>query len=984
MARDKRLWQSHLATQYIYDGDAATCATWRGWAEAKLQHMLKSSPGPLSATFVPSDGVEIRIDTRPNRVSVKTGEGGKLFPLGVLSNGSRFKICPPKQSSKMTNVTPLTQNLVIGTPDNLNEYTTRPVFLGSTGGRDKVPLAFGNFSTLQDRLFAWSNPFYQSNDKVQKSKNLLSLINNTGVILDSKVIGGSVHVLYRVKDYDDDYAYPLNWAQYAEIYYVKLNNNIETQIFALRFKHLLSGASPVIQYGMSMQLVTEAGFTDLVTIPPSIPPGTRQQIGQYPSITVLDARFNLDGSKISILGGVLEEEWEAQTDILVKPSTGLPLQTGWVSYATLIDVVISRGQANNPLLFNALTVSETPYEDCNANAPVCYKLYNKIQHPSVDRTYTYKSHNYSEQERFAYFYIMFSYGSNPPSNPSRYGGVYDRVNWFNSSSPPARFSRSGVKYDVQSVEELADLWSLDYTVVPGTPAPPGSQDETNGVNTQVVMSATVDWAGPPQPGGAYGMYRDLVVNVTYADGHSETHVGRYDSNAPAHPYRCTKSAFTAEFELKYIFKNVIPVGYSFDTDKNSMTYGHRRLVEYGYKQEIGTGINETLEAIQTFSMDNMSQNPGDSYQGYGGFSGNDFYVDAGAGEEVDVYSPSTIDTDCTYRMNVTQGGVFCPSLYIGNAAIARIGDSGNEALVLKTGRSWEATHITSGYWHVSVGASGVQVSRQIQLIDQKSIASAANPTGGIYDACGQHTLPTYFSVRCGGINYDEGLSVSRFSLESEYSTSALTSDLYPIYENVSYIGTETRKCWSSIFKVSAPTGVFEMCGISDTTSIVQYPPGWTTSGAPYPPTGNATDLGDSGYFINFAYIGLQVPSQQQYDRLFTTTYTLPSPAYLPYHTGISDNYFNSMVYKIPVTLENGIESFEFVTVYSAFDNGFTDLITDYPNNKADFKRVGVSVHSSDGQLLANTTVFPDGTDTSSNPTEYNGWRWNVTSGYTID
>lgn len=72
MPRNTRLFNDILATPYVYEGDVAECAKWRGWAEAKLKHMLKSK-GALSCTFVPAPDVEIRIDTRPNRVSIKVG-----------------------------------------------------------------------------------------------------------------------------------------------------------------------------------------------------------------------------------------------------------------------------------------------------------------------------------------------------------------------------------------------------------------------------------------------------------------------------------------------------------------------------------------------------------------------------------------------------------------------------------------------------------------------------------------------------------------------------------------------------------------------------------------------------------------------------------------------------------------------------------------------------------------------------------------------
>lgn len=888
---------------------------------------------------------------------------------------------PTQQQNKLTNVLPLTGNLVVGTPDLLNPTTDRPVFLGCTGARDSYALAYGGFSTLEDRLFAWKSPPANSQNKVQKGRNLLTLIENEGVILDSKLIGGVTHCLYRVKGYDRDYAYPLNWAQYAEIYYVKLSGGAETQIFTLRFKHLLTGVPPNITYGLSLQKVTVEGFLDLITAPPAKPANTRTN-GQYPSITILDARFNLDGSKISILGGVLEEEWAAQTAILINPQNGNPVQEGWVSLATLVDLVILRERAGDPSIFAEMVSSEAPYESCGSANPVCYKLYDKVQHPTIDKTYRYLNHNYVEEDRPGFSYTMFSGGSLPPTTPNRYGGVYVRVNWFgHEQAQVMRFQRTGVIYDVSEVAELADLWSLDYTVVPGTPAAPGSQDDINGVNYYVVSSATVEWEGPPSPGGAYGMQRRTKSTITYADGHTKINSITWYSQCSQ--FVSNKYTFTAECELVYNFRGTIPVGYSFDVDKYSPTYGSRRLVEYGYKSEVATGINETLTAKQRFSINNMETSIGDSsYLGAGGFDGADVFVDAAEIGSAYGYSSSTVDADVRYVMTVIEGGVYCPSLYVGDKAIARIGEGGSEAIVLKTGRTWDAHKVNTARWKLYAGESYAYATRDTEKIAYMDVSSGATPSAGFWDTCLTNSYPTYVKVRCGGINYDEGLSVSRAFLDgAAYSTSSLTGDLLTTGEISEYVRSVDRRAWSSVFRTITPVGEIEFNGITDSETISpQVVGGWAVGSI-----GNTSlDLGAAGYIIFFENLFIGVLRQDTFNRLFTTEYTLPTPAYLPYHTGISDHRYDSMVYKLPVTLETGEPSYEMVTVYSAFDSGITNLVTDYPNNKASFKRVGIAVHNATGELIANTTVFPGGIDTSSNPTDINGWKWNVISGYTTD
>lgn len=71
--RDSRLWQDSTASSNIFEGDTGECNKWLGFAKQKLQFMLHNNPGPLSSRFFPADGVEIKIDTRPNRIQISTG-----------------------------------------------------------------------------------------------------------------------------------------------------------------------------------------------------------------------------------------------------------------------------------------------------------------------------------------------------------------------------------------------------------------------------------------------------------------------------------------------------------------------------------------------------------------------------------------------------------------------------------------------------------------------------------------------------------------------------------------------------------------------------------------------------------------------------------------------------------------------------------------------------------------------------------------------
>jgi hypothetical protein len=77
MSRNTRLWQDSLAVAISYEGDVTLGAQWLGYAKAQLNHMLQNTAGPLTASYVPTAEVTIRVDTRPNRIRIAAG--GNLF-----------------------------------------------------------------------------------------------------------------------------------------------------------------------------------------------------------------------------------------------------------------------------------------------------------------------------------------------------------------------------------------------------------------------------------------------------------------------------------------------------------------------------------------------------------------------------------------------------------------------------------------------------------------------------------------------------------------------------------------------------------------------------------------------------------------------------------------------------------------------------------------------------------------------------------------
>jgi hypothetical protein len=87
MARDSRLWQNPLAHARIFEGDAAECSKWYAWAQQKLRFMLANHPGATSQVFVPIADVTVKVDTRPNRIYIRSGEVEDALILRLAADG---------------------------------------------------------------------------------------------------------------------------------------------------------------------------------------------------------------------------------------------------------------------------------------------------------------------------------------------------------------------------------------------------------------------------------------------------------------------------------------------------------------------------------------------------------------------------------------------------------------------------------------------------------------------------------------------------------------------------------------------------------------------------------------------------------------------------------------------------------------------------------------------------------------------------------
>ena len=80
-----RFFSSSSAYGLVLNGDKALCAQWIGYAQGQLQGILARHDGPTTVLLKPKPEVEVRIDTRPNKISITVAGG---LPVTVADKAS--------------------------------------------------------------------------------------------------------------------------------------------------------------------------------------------------------------------------------------------------------------------------------------------------------------------------------------------------------------------------------------------------------------------------------------------------------------------------------------------------------------------------------------------------------------------------------------------------------------------------------------------------------------------------------------------------------------------------------------------------------------------------------------------------------------------------------------------------------------------------------------------------------------------------------
>jgi hypothetical protein len=139
--RDNFLFNDSRAFSLILEGDQLECSRYIGYARQQLENILRLQDGSTSLSLKPIPDVDIRIDTRPNKIFIKSGKEINLY-VTVVDKDSLSGFYPDLNNPPFQNK--LSRFLYL---NSSQEQTKNDFFAG--GNR--------NYWMSDDKAISWNN-----------------------------------------------------------------------------------------------------------------------------------------------------------------------------------------------------------------------------------------------------------------------------------------------------------------------------------------------------------------------------------------------------------------------------------------------------------------------------------------------------------------------------------------------------------------------------------------------------------------------------------------------------------------------------------------------------------------------------------------------------------------------------------------------------------------------------------------------------------
>lgn len=960
-----------------FEGTASSALSWRGYAIGRLQAMLRCTKIPIKQSFFPASGVEIQIYTHPNRIHIKAGVLSPMKIHGYLidSSGSRvtdseFVIYKGDQPTVYMNPITLTDlsTLANSTKYDLNGTPTRRytftrynkceggyVFFG--GPADPITALSGDKTYMGD---AAGRVWYAGKEYTPYVSG-----GSTGVyyILDAMVVLGTLHILWISSSHSSTSDNCI--LTYSK--YTVGNTTAKTDIFTITAHgNKTTGLITIVgDNGSSSATLYSKNWSSLL-------PSTATQYSSYllPTspylLSIRDARFNPDCSLISILttSQTLCDMKSGLTGSIYRqpyvPSTSDVTTTfGGPSYFyTNIDIVL---RPKNITSFTTASLVTNAYTENVAGLPITYHEYtNQTCAIKWEQTAAITTHSHWSEVYPTELYCTYI-------NAATEGQV--AVGHYDPGPPP----------------------TTTTCYYPGSPGNPVVAETLTDIENNI-FGAIVDGWGNPAPitwlGGAYIIWNSESTTIVDNDLIGTAYRNSTDGLVyfTIYRYRKQKAQFEGSINSTLSMVGTYYCGYSFDIDSKSPTYKSRTFVEMGNKTDISptylpSGLlpTDTYNFVSSISLKNNAS------------------IEEGAGNIVsDTVKQPLLTSEITgYFTNthitssvevVGDGGVLAEGIYVGTNLLGYAGvcyeyQKGVKRIFGATG-SWKTSGTTEyfSFDHVEsyIDTNNIEADLTKTIPPRYDFISGEFP-----NMCNTPILLGHFNYDLKtGTNYFGVTSSTNFPIKntsppsSTYSTWGASSATVSDHKRISTV-SKTGFCLGNKYHYESASE-FSGSTIANTVAITK--PAYIT----YSVGESDTHMADYQIILpsfipitNVPYKGLKYISGSSYA---SVVYTAPLNTTI-YNTYQINAYTTTQAQGdlFVVTGKNnlGADETDIVAVQPVYDTGLNS--TNFPTKYANVNRSDVTILSTGGAIVAQTKIFPNGTNPNTPDT---AWRKRAVFGVT--
>lgn len=960
------LFESPQSHYLLLSGDIATASRWLGYSRVQLQVLLRRFSGPTTITLKPVAGVTIQIFTKPNRILIFAGglsfliHGFLHTNTGATQTDSEFVVYKGDQPATFLNP-------IVLTPSNTLALSTK--FMNGT--TEEPRKTFSRYNKMADGNYVFfpgpADPYAKINNRVAHYdqtpigyilySGLLYTYSDANLIWDVRVLGdkiytaqSSINAGHTAGDVSvSTFTVGNKTAQTSRFNVSFIKNSGSDDGFSISVERFTTADGQTYSY-----MVKTISNTDIGT-----PTGALSKTG---SATLMphDVRFDLDTATLSVMMAVTRT-WTMDSGLgtpVYDSTTAVDISStygGTCTFYSSFDLVINLDKTAVPAAFVAQL---DPFTANAIDSPITYRLYPnqsvsiKATTTPVITSHTSWTDTYPTMNYFTNMKLEFNY-----VHPGHV--IYDSAISCAANGRGDPFDFIGTPL----ADRNGDLaWALgvfascvDIAYQTGNP---GSAP----VTITWIGSPVVTWGDPTlgislavdDPYAAVGIIsQDWQYTVPSCDPSSGTiRTGTATARISREP---KLPQYLEMYETtQYVGSGVYRSGYSFDVNAKSVTYKSRRLVDIGFKNPITVTTKNSIKSADWSGVYSSTL--------VAGLSNN---IPEAQAAGIDLNSTNTIEV-------VGAGAEFAVGAYIGDTLIGRLSVQMRFQTGLKATNERKRRINNSGFIEV------YDVSNYIESASYTTNPVPPIPVSG--QSLSGSSVASYFP---GILDYDRGLGVHvcpsdqftelRKGVAPTPSTWGLDAVAWSQSRKVGFGMKAAVMNGGEYAYEYAIEGATAWADPSTTpsTALVSNTTAYTGSVGSDPVVDGRSylippDKEQTAYVLKNKLIDGLSPAY--YPRVLTWTAPLNTTVRHRYMSAqLSQESVNAATFEVDTGATDtlGAAINEYVVVAPLYGFFATDP-TNLPTKYTDLHRADVAVLNSSGVKIAESLMFPNGTNPNDN------------------